>query len=119
MAIYHGNPEKPHKKRKYAMGRETQNTVIGDKKLKKIRTCGSNEKLRLVTTKHANVNVEGKSTKCEILGVVTNPANKDFTRRKIITKGAVLTVKAPDGKELNAKVTSRPGQSGVINAVSE
>ena len=119
MAIYHGNPKKPHKKRKAAMGRETKNTVIGDKKLKKIRTRGGNEKLRLVAAKYANVSVEGKNTKCEILGLATNPANKDFTRRKIITKGAVLTVKSPEGKELSARVTSRPGQSGVINAVSE
>lgn len=119
MAIYHGNPKKPHKKRKGAMGRETKNTVIADKKLKKIRTLGGNEKLRLMAAKYANVTVEGKPVKCEILGLATNPANKDFTRRKIITKGAVLSVKSPEGKELNARVTSRPGQSGVINAVSE
>ena len=119
MTTYHGNPKKPHKKRKAAMGRETKNTVIGDKKLKKIRTLGGNEKLRLVATKYADVSIEGNPVKCEILGLVTNPANKDFTRRKIITKGAVLSVKPPKGKELNARVTSRPGQSGVISAVSE
>ncbi len=118
MAIYHGNPEKPHKKRKFAMGRETKNTVIGDKKLKKIRTMGGSTKLRLMVANYANVFVDKKPVKCEILSVVNNPSNKDFTRRNIITKGAILTVKTADGKELNAKVTSRPGQSGVINAVS-
>jgi len=119
MAVYHGNPKKPHKKRKHAIGRETKNTGIGDKKLKKIRIRGGNTKLRLVSTKYANVILEGKEVKCEILSVITNPANKDFTRRNIITKGAVLKVKTPEGKELDTRVTSRPGQSGVINAVSE
>jgi small subunit ribosomal protein S8e len=118
MATYHGNPEKPHKKRKHAMGRETNYTLIGDKKLKKIRTRGGNEKLRLVATKYAQVFLEGKHVNCEILSVITNPANKDFTRRNVITKGAIMKVKTPEGNEINVRVTSRPGQSGVIDAVS-
>ena len=43
--------------------------------------------------------------------VIDNPANKDFARRKIITKGAII--QTSDGQAL---VTSRPGQDGVIQA---
>ena len=43
--------------------------------------------------------------------VVENAANRDFARRKIITKGAVIrTTKG------NALVTSRPGQNGTVDA---
>ena len=66
----------------------------------------------------ANVNVAGKNTKCEIVALDENPANKDFTRRKVITKGALLTVKTPDAKEIKVRVTSRPAQDGVVNAVT-
>ncbi|MEM3023047.1 MAG: 30S ribosomal protein S8e, partial [Candidatus Bathyarchaeia archaeon] len=45
-------------------------------------------------------------------GVVKNPANVDYQRRGIVTKGAIIST--PLGK---AKVTSRPGQDGVLNAV--
>ena len=45
-------------------------------------------------------------------GVVENPANPNYARRNIITKGAVIETSAGE-----ARVTSRPGQSGQVNAV--
>ena len=45
-------------------------------------------------------------------GVIENTANPNYVRRNIITKGAI--VETPEG---NAKVTSRPGQDGVINGI--
>jgi small subunit ribosomal protein S8e len=42
---------------------------------------------------------------------VENPANPHYVRRNIITKGAVIKTELG-----NAKVTSRPGQDGVVNA---
>ena len=51
----------------------------------------------------------GKTQVTDILGVVENNANPNYVRRNIITKGAV--VETPEG---NAKVTSRPGQDGVV-----
>tara|TARA_Y100000310_G_scaffold57396_2_gene52606 strand:- start:749 stop:1288 length:540 start_codon:yes stop_codon:yes gene_type:complete len=57
-----------------------------------------------------------KPKKLEIAGVEENNADRQFARRKIITKGAVL--KAKDGsKEVYVKVTSRPGQQGVISGI--
>jgi small subunit ribosomal protein S8e len=48
----------------------------------------------------------------EIVRVVKNLANIDYDRRGVITKGAIIeTALGP------ARVTSRPGQDGVINAV--
>ena len=53
-----------------------------------------------------------KYNKVKILNIIGNPANRNFVRRNIITKGTVLETDA--GK---AVVTSRPGQEGVINTV--
>jgi small subunit ribosomal protein S8e len=75
---------------------------------------GNNRKTRAKTINVAYV-VDSKSnkvTKTEITSVVENHANIHYVRRNIINKGAVIETKL--GK---ARVTSRPGQSGAINAV--
>jgi len=54
----------------------------------------------------------GKTTKSKLLRVVRNPANVDYQRRGVITKGAIV-----DTELGQARVTSRPGQHGVINAI--
>lgn len=115
--MYHGKKTKSRKKRKYEVGREFMETKVGDKAVKKVRTKGKGEKIRLLTDKFANVVVDGKNIKCEITGVEKNPGNKDYTRRSIITKGSILNIKTPEGKSLTARVTSRPGQDGVLNAI--
>lgn len=114
--MYHGKNTPARKKRRYEMGRTPANTTIGEEKKKVIRTRGGGTKTRLMKTKQANVLMNNKWIRCEIITLTDNPANKDFTRRNIITKGAVLKLKTPEGKEISAKVTSRPGQDGVINA---
>lgn len=101
-------------KRKMEFGREPAETKIGDRKIKKIRTKGGQEKIRLNTEQKINV-VDPKTQKvqvAEITGVVENQANTHFVRRNIITKGAV--VETDLGK---VKVTSRPGQHGMINGI--
>ncbi|MDO5848706.1 MAG: 30S ribosomal protein S8e [Methanobrevibacter sp.] len=101
-------------KRKAQLGREPAETRVDEKKLRKIRTRGGNEKLRLATGNKINVtNPDTNKTQVlDIIGVVENTANPNYVRRNIITKGAI--VETPEG---NAKVTSRPGQDGVINGV--
>ena len=101
-------------KRKAELGKGAAETKIGDRKVKKIRTKGGNEKIRLTNENKINV-VNPKTNKvevAEILNVVENSANTHFVRRNIITKGAVVETSA--GK---VKVTSRPGQHGTINGV--
>ena len=59
---------------------------------------------------------EKKAKKLEIIGVEENNSDRQFARRNIITRGAVL--KAKDGsQEVFVKVTSRPGQSGTVFGV--
>lgn len=72
-------------------------------------------KVKLLKGKYACVTnpKTGKTEKVEIQRVVKNPANVDYDRRGVITKGAII--ETPAGL---ARVTSRPGQDGVINAVS-
>jgi small subunit ribosomal protein S8e len=101
-------------KRKAELGKAAAETKIDERKIKKIRTKGGNEKIRLKNDKQINV-VDPKTNKiqtAEILSVVENRANPHFVRRNIITKGAVIETSL--GK---VKVTSRPGQHGMINGV--
>jgi small subunit ribosomal protein S8e len=101
------------KKRKSELGRHFGETRQGDTKRKLIRTRGGNRKVRLLQEKYANVTTpDGKTQKVEILDVVGNPADRNFARRKIMTSSAIIRTSLGD-----AKITSRPGQSGVINAV--
>ncbi|MEE9595041.1 MAG: 30S ribosomal protein S8e [Candidatus Hydrothermarchaeales archaeon] len=102
------------KKRKFEMGRDPIEASVGTHKVKQIRVMGGNQKKRVLVGGIANVlnPKTKKSKKSDILGVVENAANQHYVRRNLITKGAVIDTKL--GK---AKVTSRPGQDGVINAV--
>ena len=101
-------------KRKFEIGRESHLTTIGPVSTKKVRTRGRNSKIRVKASNIAYVldPKNNKTTKAEITTVVENSANIHYVRRNIINKGAVIQTTI--GK---AKVTSRPGQSGVINAI--
>jgi small subunit ribosomal protein S8e len=83
-------------------------------KRKPIRTRGNSRKSRVLTADIAYVvdPKTNKTAKTEIITVVENSANVHYIRRNIMNKGAIINTKI--GK---AKITSRPGQSGVINAV--
>jgi len=102
------------KKRKHEIGREVQLAMVGKTKTKKVRVRSAATKIRLLTSDHANVlnPKTGKVQRTKILTVIENPANPHYVQRNIITKGAII--KTELGK---AKVTSRPGQHGVLNAV--
>jgi small subunit ribosomal protein S8e len=101
-------------KRRFEIGRELHLTTIGTVKNRPLRTRGNNQKSRVLTTDIAYVidPKTNKTTKTEIITVVENSANIHYVRRNILNKGAIINTKV--GK---AKITSRPGQSGVINAV--
>ena len=101
-------------KRKFEIGREQHSTTIGKTSFKTSRTKGDNQKIRIKTIDVAFVinPKDNKTTKTEIISVVENTANIHYVRRNIINKGAIIETKL--GK---AKVTSRPGQIGTVNAV--
>jgi small subunit ribosomal protein S8e len=123
MALWQGNSRRSktgrrirysRSKRKFEIGREALLTTIGDTRLKKIRTQGNNRKTRAKTLNMAYVidQKNNKTSKSEIKSVIGNPANINYIRRNIINKGAIIETSL--GK---ARVTSRPGQTGMINAV--
>jgi small subunit ribosomal protein S8e len=102
------------KKRKRELERPPINTEVGKEKLKKQRIFGGNIKLKLFFSSYANVTdpITRKTKKVKILRFEENPASKDLNRRHIITKGAVIETEL--GK---ARITSRPGQDGQLNAI--
>jgi small subunit ribosomal protein S8e len=101
-------------KRKFEIGHAPTHTSIAKQKLKKIRTKGGSEKVRVLTAEIANVfdPKTKKFTKAKIKTVKDNPADMHFVRRNIITKGAIIETELG-----NARVTSRPGQDGTVNAI--
>lgn len=100
-------------KRKHEIGPERQFTHVGATKAKSYRTRGGNTKVRLLEVESANVYVpkDKVTKKSRILTVKTNPANPNYVQRNILNKGATIET------ELGvARITSRPGQDGVVNA---
>jgi small subunit ribosomal protein S8e len=101
-------------RRKFEIDRYPNEALIGNDVQVTRRVRGDNRKTALKTVEFANVSnmEEKKTTKSKILKVIKNTANKDYERRGVITKGTVIET------ELGlARVISRPGQVGVINAV--
>ncbi len=101
-------------KRKYEMGGEPTLTHLGETRKKRVQGFGGNTKIRLLRSTYANVTdpSTGKTSKTTIETVESNAANRNYVRRNIVTKGAILGTAM--GK---AKVTNRPSQNGLINAV--
>jgi small subunit ribosomal protein S8e len=124
MSVWHGNLHKKKPsggrkrayriKRKFEEGRFPAETILGGTKKKTVKARGSTTKIKVLSDKYACVTnlKSGKTEKVEIARVVKNPTNVDYNRRGVITKGAVIETSLG-----LARVTSRPGQDGVINAV--
>jgi len=102
-------------KKKFRLGNDPTLTKVGKERKKSVRVIGGNKKERILTTSIVNLfdKKTKKFSKAKILQVVENPANRHYVRRNILTKGTVI--KTEKG---NARITNRPGQEGVINAVS-
>jgi len=109
-----GRRKEKRKRRKYEIGREMNPAKVGDKKSKEVRVRGGNEKIRILKTDKVNLTIKskGETEKVKINEVLENPSNPHYARRDIINKGAIL-----DTEKGKAKVTSRPGQDGVVNAI--
>lgn len=102
------------KKKKYELGRLPSLTKVDKKRTVNIRTRGGNRKVRMLSADTANI-LDPKTKKYEqvkIKTILENPANRHFVRRNIMTKGSII-----DTDKGKAKITSRPGQDGVVNAV--
>ena len=101
-------------KKKYDQGGYPAETTLGEPRRKIARGLGGNTKVKVLSDKYASVTdpKSGKTQKTEITRVVRNGANVDYNRRGVITKGAEIETALG-----LAKVTSRPGNDGIINAV--
>ena len=124
MSVWHGDLHKRKPsggrkrayrgKRKFERGSFPAETMLGERKRKNARGRGGNVKIKILSDNYACVTdpKTGKTEKVEISRVIKNPANVDYDRRGVITKGAIIETSLG-----LARVTSRPGQNGVINAV--
>ncbi|MDQ6724162.1 MAG: 30S ribosomal protein S8e [Thermoproteota archaeon] len=101
-------------RRKFEIDRYPNEPVAGPTKNVIRRVRGNNVKIAFKTAEYANINDQDnkKTAKSKIIRVTKNPANKDYERRGVITKGAILETEIGI-----AKVLSRPGQDGIVNAV--
>ena len=101
-------------RRKFEIDRYPNEAVAGTTDIVIRRVRGANVKAAFKTAEFANVvdSDAKKVTKSKILKVSKNTANRDYERRGVISKGAVIETEAG-----SALVTSRPGQNGVVNAV--
>ena len=99
-------------RRKYELGRQPTETEVDEPRYRTVDVRGNGTKTRALATDVANVSVDGESVTATIEDVVENDANPNYVRRNIVTKGAVI-----ETDEGLARVTSRPGQTGQVNAV--
>ncbi|MCK5302381.1 MAG: 30S ribosomal protein S8e [Candidatus Thorarchaeota archaeon] len=101
-------------KRKYELGRTPTETVMGEPKQRVVDSHGRHKKKPALRIQEVNVTDPTKNItyRAVIEDVEENKASMDYQRRKVITRGTII--KTSKGR---AKVTSRPGQEGILNAV--
>lgn len=107
-----GMTRRHRKPRKQEQGGAFTASTVGEDQNKDSRSNGGNRKTRVKRSLTVNLSVDGETRETEIQSVVENPANPDYVRRDLLTKGAVIQTE--EGK---ARITSRPGQEGTVNAV--
>lgn len=101
-------------RRKYEIDRYPAEPITGEDNIVKKRVRGANIKLAVREVSFANVadKANKKVVKAKIVKVDDNPANRDYARRGVITKGAIIETEIG-----SARVVSRPGQDGTVNAI--
>jgi small subunit ribosomal protein S8e len=99
-------------KKRSELGREPTETTVGEPRFQTVDARGNGTKTRVLATNVAHVADGGETVEAEIENVVENPANTNYARRNIITKGSII-----ETSRGRARVTSRPGQSSQVNAV--
>ncbi|PSQ15790.1 30S ribosomal protein S8e [Halobacteriales archaeon QS_8_69_73] len=89
-----GRRRSVRKKQKHEQGSAPTETTLGE-----------------VARSVASVATDDGVERADIEDVVENPSDPNYVRRNIITKGAVVETSVG-----RARVTSRPGQDGQVNA---
>jgi small subunit ribosomal protein S8e len=101
-------------RRKFEIDRYPNEAVVGPSQVVARRIRGNNNKVAFKSAEFANVidQENRRVTKSKILRVTKNPANRDYERRGVVSKGAII-----ESENGTARVVSRPGQDGVVNAI--
>ena len=109
-----GGRSRPHRgRRAYEKDGYAVEPLVGEATSRPVYRRGGHVTTAVITAAFANVSdPKGKATKSKIVRVKRSPANRDYERRGVITKGAVLETEAGE-----AVVSSRPTADGVVNAV--
>lgn len=100
--------------RRFEAGREPTLTRLGDDSRKVLRTFGGNTKVTLMRGNKISV-YDPKAKKTTMTTIVTvkeNPANPHYVQRNIMNRGTVVETEVG-----LARITSRPGQTGIITSV--
>jgi small subunit ribosomal protein S8e len=106
-----GKYRKARKKKKYELSGKIVYTVLGKERRKQLRVMGGGMKSVLLAADKANVvDKSGKVKSVKIKSVVQVPANRYL--KGILFKGSIIDTEI--GK---ARITSRPSQDGIVNAV--
>lgn len=88
--------------------------VVGPNAHRVSRLRGGRTSVGLTSADSANVaDPEAKKViRTKIIRVKSSPANRDYERRGVITKGAIIETEMGD-----ARVVSKPSDDGAVNAV--
>jgi len=106
-------PNRYRGKRRTEIAAEKQFTMIGAPRRKLYRKRSGIQTVRVLYEDSVNVaSKDGSVTKAKLLTVSSNPADPNYVRRNILTKGAIV-----ETDEGEVRITSRPGSHGVINGV--
>ncbi len=105
-------PNRYRGKRRTEIASEKQFATIGEPIRKVYRKRSGAKTVRILSDEVVNVNDpnKGVTKQAKIVTVVDSPADVNYVRRNILTKGAVVDTDA--GK---VRLTSRPGKDGVLN----
>lgn len=107
-----GKYHKQKKKKFHEKNSQERVVTLKPTKRKQLRTRGGHTKTVLLNSNEVNLLVDKKTQKAEIKNVLETPQNTFLARQNRLLKGAIIQTSL--GK---ARITNRPTQEGMINAV--
>ena len=107
-------PSRYRGKRRTEIATEKQHSLIGKPNRKVYRKRSGLQTVRILADEVINVNdpSTGETKRATLESVLENPADANYVRRNIMTKGAVVQTDLG-----SVRITSRPGSAGVLNGV--
>ncbi|MBM3229392.1 30S ribosomal protein S8e [Candidatus Parvarchaeota archaeon] len=108
-----GKRHKSSDKKLYLSGSPFTATKLGESEVRKLVSGrGRTFKVKLKHAAYANVLTNEGMKKARIKNVMESPANRNYARQNLMTKGTIIDTDAG-----RAKITNRVGQDGVVNCV--